>query len=458
MIHLRFALDRTRPALGAPLGLLVGASLILLASACSGGEQPSAADSALPGELRRREATRVRTLPLARREMVRTLSTATTVESEAEIEVFPRATGIVTEILVEEGDNVQEAQVLARLDDRAVRASMAEAQVTLKEAQEALPRQALTKQEAFERYERAKLTYEQAVREFERNEKAGLISAQDLDRLSLASGTALRDQEAARIAWELAESEEKGRGTAIERAQVAVEQAELELSYMEILAPFAGVIAQRNVRVGDSVSGAASAFVLTDPEHLRAVFHRPQRELPLFQAALPAWQDDAGGQPSTGGGIEIRVTTEAIPGAEFVGHIRLVSPTIDVASGSFRITVELDHPEAGPRLLPGMLVRLEVVTDRHPDALVVPKRALVREGEANYVFIVDEESRAQRVAVREGYSDQDDVEVIPLEEDSLAEGTRVVVVGNRDLEVGELVQTEDWNAGGEPPADASAGD
>jgi membrane fusion protein (multidrug efflux system) len=410
----------------------------------------------LPGELRRREATRVRTIHLAQREMVRTLSTATTVESQAEIEVFPRSAGVVVELLVEEGDAVEAAQVLARLDDRTARAARTEAEVALREAREAKPRQALMKEETFERYQRAKLTYESAMRDYERNAQAGLISAQDLDRLALTRDTAMRDQEAARLANEVSAQDEAAAETAIERAQLLVEKADLDLTFTEIRAPFTGLIARRDIRVGDSVSSAAPAFVLTDPEHLRAIFHRPQRELPLFRSAVPTWNGDATeGESQDHRGIEIRVTSEAIPGAEFVGRIRLVSPTIDVASGSFRITVDLLHPETGPRLLPGMLVRLEVVTDRHADALVVPKRALVREGESNYVFIVDAERRAQRIGVIEGYSDKDEVEVIPRREGELVVGTEVIVVGNRDLEDDELVQSEAWQV---PAVDLDAED
>jgi multidrug efflux pump subunit AcrA (membrane-fusion protein) len=131
-----------------------------------------------------------------------------------------------------------------------------------------------------------------------------------------------------------------------------------------------------------------------------------------------------------------------LPGRTFRGEIKLVSPTIDPASGSFRVTVQLPPTERGePGLLPGMLVRLEIVTDRHPNALVVPKRALRREGGSNFVFVVAA-NRARRVEVTEGFSDDDATEVIPRDPALLAAGARVIVVGNREIEDGAEVQEE----------------
>jgi hypothetical protein len=105
-------------------------------------------------------------------------------------------------------------------------------------------------------------------------------------------------------------------------------------------------------------------------------------------------------------------------------------------------------------LLPGMLVRLSIVTERHPDALVVPKRALRREGDRNLLFVV-RDGLAREISVSEGFSDDEDVEVMPLEAGALKSGEPVVVVGNRDLEDGVQVsvQTEDPDAASDPVED-----
>jgi multidrug efflux pump subunit AcrA (membrane-fusion protein) len=135
-----------------------------------------------------------------------------------------------------------------------------------------------------------------------------------------------------------------------------------------------------------------------------------------------------------------------VPGEAYEGHILFISPTVDAASGSFRVTIELDQPgrdDGRPRLQPGMLVRLSIVTDRHPEALVVPKRALRREADVGFVFAV-RDGVAWRIEVLEGFSTDEDVEIVPVEQGSLQVGEGIVVVGNRDLEDRDDVLAEPW--------------
>jgi membrane fusion protein (multidrug efflux system) len=421
------------------LGLLLFAAALLPCQAC-GGSGPSKEPQS--GALKKREAARVRAEPLVQREMVRTLESTTVVESEKEIRVFPRASGTLVELKVEEGDAVESGAVLARLDPREAEAKVDEARVALKESQDSAARLAIMEREAQGHVESTRLAMEQKQREYDRNEKAaGVLSEQALDQLRLARDTAKSDHEAALLAAERAAADTRASKTVQEKSELALKRALLDLSYTDIVAPFAGVIAQRSVKYGDQVGPALPAFVLTDALNLRAVFYRPQRELALFQPPGNAQEGLAA--------IEIRASAEALPGVQFRGRIQLVSPSIDAQSGNFRVTVRLEpatEQDAAHRLLPGMLVKLSIVTDRHPAALVVPKRALRREGEASLVFVV-REGKARRVEVEEGYGGDDDVEILPRNGAALAAGEPVVVVGNRELEDGAEVELEGLPAG-----------
>ena len=254
----------------------------------------------------------------------------------------------------------------------------------------------------------------------------------------------------------------------MDRARLTLDSAELALSYTEITAPFEGVLAERMCKVGDTCGASAAAFVLTDPVNLRAVFHRPQRELTLFTGA--AAEAPANGRDGTGHAdaelelieasaeLEIRVSAEALPGRSFRGVIERTSPTIDPRSGNFRVTARLEtRPEGGRsgRLLPGMLVRLEIVTERRPQALVVHKRAIQREGDISLIFVV-REGRAYRVPVEEALSNDEYVEVHPVGKHELSEGEPVVVVGHRDLEDGVEVDASPFES--EPAAAAPSGE
>lgn len=437
MIQLRLAISAT--------------TLALLAAACSrgapagGGTPEETADAPIEGEIQKREAPRVRTVPVERKEMVRRLSTTTAIESVSEIELLPRISGVVNEVLVDEADPVTAGQVLARLDPRDAEAALRDAEVALLETQNQGPKLELAKKDAAERIESAKLALAQAERNVEANEAAGLISRNELEKLILARDQAERDLSTAKLTLEQADADLLAQVAAIQRANLKVALETLNLSYTEIIAPFDGVIADRMVEVGNAVTSGAGIFRLTDPENVRAIIYRPQRELAFFRGSASGTE-----------AIQVEVVPDALPNEIYTGQIRIVSPTIDATSGSLKLTIDLDQPppeSSRPRLLPGMLVRLAIVTERRADSLAVPKRALRREGDRRFLFIV-EDGHAVRVDVEEGLADDNEVQVLPLEPDALMGGESVIVVGNRDIEDGQEVAAEPW---GEAQGAASAG-
>jgi RND family efflux transporter MFP subunit len=409
-------------------------------SSADEGDEPSAEEAGPLSGARRRERPRVRLTDLEQREMTDVLETTSKVESELEIEIFPRVSGTVLDVLAEEGDRVAAGQALCVLDDRDELLAVRDAEVGLDEARNAAEQATLAVEEALARVESAELASNQAQRDYDRNlrlaEDEGIanpLSEQALETSRLARDNAASELRQAGIAHRQSELANAAAKTAVARAEVALERARVVHSYMRVTAPFAGIVAQRSVRVGDTVSAAAAAFVLTDTENLRSVFYRPQEELVLFEGR----RDDRGP-------LEFTATTEAYPGRTFLGEVVRISPTIDADSGQFRVTAKFrTRDESGQaRLVPGMLVRMRIVTDRHPEALVVPKRALRREGNEHFVLVVADDV-ARRVAVEPGFDDDDTIEVIPAEEGALAVGDAVVLVGSRDIEDGDLVEVTD---------------
>lgn len=405
-------------------------------------------DKPFAGELESASAAKVLTAPLMQREMVRAISTTVNAASEREIQVFPRTNGIVTEVLVEEGDRVAKNAPLMMLDPRELDAALADAKIALREARDGLASLNLAITEAEAQVGRAVLTFDQSVRELERKEGAGegILSRNELDLLRLTVLTNQADLGAQKISKQRAETAVSTQDIAIERAQLTVATAELNLSFATVKAPFAGVIARRTVREGDLVSGTTTAFTLTDSDNVRAVVSRPQRELRFFRAAEA--RAEKASQQEGGSGLDIEIAPEALPGHIYSGRILFVSPTIDPASGQFRVTLGIDQPQQGeerPPVLPGMLLRVRIVTERHPDALVVPKRALLREGESYFVFTANDKT-ARKIRVIEGFSEDDFAEIIPAEEGALTAGSDVIVVGNRDLEDGGPIDPSVWPA------------
>jgi hypothetical protein len=98
-----------------------------------------------------------------------------------------------------------------------------------------------------------------------------------------------------------------------------------------------------------------------------------------------------------------------------------------------------------------MLVRLEIITERRPNALVAPKRALKREGDRSTLQLVVN-GVAKTVEVSEGFSDDAWVEVSARRGEALEAGALVIVVGNRDLEDGAEVLPTDATGAAAPDA------
>ncbi len=403
--------------------------------------------SANDGTVKSREKSRVLVEPVVEREMQKVIDTTTKVESEHQVEMSPRANGMLVELLAEEGDRVHEGQVLARIDSRDAKLAATDAEVALEEAKANLPKLELAVREAESKFESSKRSAEQGQRDYDRNlsmtkgdgDHPKLVSEKDLEQSRLLRDTTAADAQNASIALERARIDHIAGKSAIDRAQLALDRARLALSNTEMCAPFDGVIATRSVKVGDTLTTGTSAFTLTDLDSMRVVFYRPQRELALFHAVTGDSASSAV-EPA----LELTARAEALPGHIFHGAIQRISPTIDPQSGAIRVTARMqptadDDPRA--RLLAGMLVRVSIVTERRAHAHVVPKRAILREGEVSRVVVV-RNGRAQHVTVDEGLGDDEFVEVRPIAGSTLELGEPIVVVGNRDLEDGAEVQID----------------
>jgi membrane fusion protein (multidrug efflux system) len=193
--------------------------------------------------------------------------------------------------------------------------------------------------------ERAGLALRNAQITRERTEKMAaerLISAQDLDKVRY---------EHAAAAQALAEARHRLRKTTV-------------------AAPFAGRITVRRVQPGQSVKVGDELFTLADFEPLVARIFLPEREV----------LDLTVGQP-------VRMALRAREDTRFQGRIRQISPVVDTASGTVKVTIEAVQPP--PSVRPGAFVTVDVVRETRAQALIVPRTAVVRELHETYVFVAD---------------------------------------------------------------------
>ncbi|MBP6627548.1 MAG: efflux RND transporter periplasmic adaptor subunit, partial [Arenimonas sp.] len=154
-------------------------------------------------------------------------------EAPVEAQVVARSSGVMLQLLAEEGDLVKAGQVLARTDPDRPRLEM----------------------------ERSRATVRKLENNYRRSQEllaSKLVSAEASDQIRY-------DLEAARAAYEL---------------------AQLELSYTNIVAPIDGVIAQRNAKEGNLIQLNSSLFRIVDTRRLEAVLNVPERDLATMEAGL----------------------------------------------------------------------------------------------------------------------------------------------------------------------------
>jgi len=138
-------------------------------------------------------------------------------------------------------------------------------------------------------------------------------------------------------------------------------------------------------------------------------------------------------------GQEARIASDFLPDREFKGHIKRLSPVVDPESGTFKAVIEIDGDKKD--LKPGMFVTVRLVTDTHRDVVLLPKRAVVFEGDTKYVFVV-RDRLAHKTQIREGFTGIEELEVTS----GLKEGETVVVVGQiglKDKSKVRIVEDED---------------
>ena len=377
-----------------PLPLLLLAALALAPACSRPGTSAESAESAeetaqspaaasLDTPVKEREVQLVRVAPIQVGLVEKLLEATANIESLDVVDVMPERAEPVVAVLVEEGDHVQAGQVLARLRNDNAKLAVAEAEVRVTETRFAM---------------------ELALRELERDQQM----VKNPGPTVILSD---RDLETRRQTWEAAK-------TAFQTAEVAKQRSELELRQCDLVTPIDGTVSLRDVSMGDMASVGTRVFQITDLSRPKVIMYRPQRELVDLRV-----------------GQQLTAKSEAMPGVEIVGSIERIAPTIDMETGTVKVTAAL---EPGAQAVPaGILVKLRLVLDRHENALLIPKKALFHEGDYVYCYVV-REGKAVRVEVFRGYETDEAVEAAIGT--ALTAEDLVVIVGADRLGDGDTVE------------------
>lgn len=306
------------------------------------------------------------------------------IEARKKIVINPEIGGKIAMIYVEEGDRVSKGQVLAELDNRAIRLQLEQAHAALAVA--------------------------------EANHKDAERNMQRMERLKKESAVSDQQYEKIKLVLEAAEAQLQQAGAAVNLAEY-----NLDVSIME--APFNGIIASQNAEVGDVINPMMGGFSSTSGVLTLMDFSTVKIEIEVSQNDIVRIQK----------GQSALIRLSAYPDKVFEGRVRVVNQAADPLSRKFKVEVQAGNPDLALKPNTFGEVTIEINTNDH--ALVIPQKALI---DGRYIFLA-EGSTAVKKEVSIGLQNTDYLEVTQ----GLNEGDLVVIEGNFGLEDGtEIKVTE----------------
>jgi len=301
--------------------------------------------------------------------------------------------GRITEVRVDEGARVASGAVLLAIDPEKRRLDSDSASAQLRDAEAGL-------QVAQREYERAKALHDQGI---------ASDSLLDLRGTELSRAQARRDSMLASSGL-----------------------ANKQLRDASVRAPFAGLVARREVSRGDYVRTGEALLEVVALDPIEVEFSVAERDSARVQA----------GQPVT-------VSVEPYPNEKFVGAVSAVSPVIDPRTRTMRVKARI--PNADGRLRPGLFARTDLGVAKRAGVVMVPEEAVLQRADGEVLFVVGADDRVKRVVVKTGMQRDGRIEIV--------EGVRgnetIVVRGHSALIDGARVARKAGESEAPPPPGAS---
>lgn len=302
-----------------------------------------------------------------------------------QVDLYAKVSSFVKKLYVDVGSEVREGQLLATMEAPELESQLASAQSKMK-SQEAI-------------YIASKSNYDRVV---ETSKTPGTISQNDIDQANARQKSDMAQWDAAKAAYN----------------EVAA-----TLKYLEIRAPFSGVISARNVNPGAYVgpSGKGSdlpMFTLQEQKHLRLVISVPE----AYTGYLSEKDN-------------VNFTVKALPTRVFTAQVRRLAGALDNHLRAER--TEMDVYCNDKTLLPGMVAEVDLPLPDRDSSFVVPSSAIVDGTERLFVIRVTDDHRAEWIDVQTGRSQGGRTEVFGK---GLKEGDRLVTAANEEIRDGAPVR------------------
>jgi membrane fusion protein (multidrug efflux system) len=284
------------------------------------------------------------------------------VEAVQSVELMPDIEGRISRILAREGREVSRGAPLFKVDDAELRAEVARAE-----------------------------------------------AERDLARQSLARTRELLEQKASSQS-ELERAEATARST-----EAQLELLKVRLDRTTVRAPFAGVVGQRFVSLGDYVTTGTRLAAIQTVNPQRATFQVPERYAERLKV-----------------GQQVTFRVAALPGKEFSGRVDFVDPIVQLPGRTILVKAEVANPRR--ELQAGMFIEVRLATAVRPSAVIIAEDAVLPLQGANFVWVAVD-GKAVRRQVELGVRTPGFVEA----RSGVEAGEQVVVAGQERLSEGAPV-------------------
>jgi RND family efflux transporter MFP subunit len=341
-----------------------------------------------------KEAPTVTVVGVERSAATGTLILPGSIEAVTEAPVLARASGYIQRRYVDIGDRVKTGQLLAEIEAPELDQQVHQAQAAVEQAGSALEQANANLQQGIANEQLAKVTAER----WKNLVAKGVVSRQDNDTYQ------------AQYAAQQANVQALEKAVAAARSNIAAAQANLSRfadlqGFKSVRAPFAGVITVRNVDVGALVSEASTLlFRIAQTDRLRTYVNVPQ--------------SDAG---SVHVGQTARLAINDLGGRQFTGTVTRTANALDPSSRT--LLTEVQVPNSGGLLLPGMYTQVDLTTPRTNPPLLIPGDTLVVRGNGPQVAVVGASQTVHFQPIKLGRDYGDKIEVLS----GLEAGQQVVV-------------------------------
>ena len=336
--------------------------------------------------------------------------------------VTPKISAPVKRMLVNRGDHVRAGQLIADLESSDLAAAVQEAKYQYEQAQSAYA--TVTGATVVEDETKARADVQSAQSAFDAAkklydsraalQKEGALAQKQVDETKLQMVQAQTQLETAQ--QHLKSLNGVGRQEAIRAAQAQMDAAKahqetlaVQLSYARVVSPISGVVAERQVNVGETASAGMPLISVVDISQVRAVANVPAKEAASLRVGRPA-----------------RV---AGPDGDIPGTVTVVSPSANANATTVEVWVQIANP--GERLKPGETARVSIIAETIQNTLVVPASALLNGDEGRQkVMVISSDSVAHERMVTVGVRQGDRVQILS----GVQPGEQVVTSGGLGLE------------------------